>query len=147
MIRRNPRNRYAWKRRKSRDGRSPAFSQLLERLVQHERWRNTEGMVLLPDGKPDIFSPATAGCMLELLGKCGTVSITKEISGWRVGVDIYRWTPASQPRGIPTPTLGQALAEALLMAWEQEERRGRPKTTGPVKSPAHAGMEVNLEQE
>ncbi len=121
MIKGSDRNRYARNigKRRSRGERSPAFSQLLSRLVQHERWRKIEGMAIRPDGEPDILDPTTVGRMLALLGECGAVSVTKDIAGWRVGVDVYRRSPAPQPRGMPTPILGQALAEALLTAWDQ----------------------------
>lgn len=128
-LERSARARYArkiWKAR-SHGGRPSALSQLLNRLVQHERWRKTEGMVVHPDGKPDILSPATVGCMLSLLGECGAVSVTRDISGWRVGVDIYRRSPAPQAHGMPNSILGMALAEALLTAWSQEERRQGPR--------------------
>lgn len=137
ILKRNAGARYARNigKRRSYGEPSNAFSQLLSRLVQHKRWRQIEGMVMQPDGRPDILSPATAGCMLYLLGECGPVSVTRDVAGWRVGVDIYRRAPAPQTSGKPTSILGQAIAETLLTAWNQEEQRQGPKGSQAREEP------------
>ena len=78
---------------------------------------------------PDLDHPATRGWLLAMLREateCDDVVITRsnaEIGGIKWVVDVYDYSRDTQDQH-EAPTEGEALARALLAAWDAEEVRG-----------------------
>lgn len=67
-------------------------------------------------GVPDLSDPATAGCLLAMLRACPSIGrLTVRIEPGAVVVQIKRGRRLDNYSG---PTLGEAVAVALLHVWE-----------------------------